>query len=102
MRNATFFGLPYAGRATYEVDVEAVGELVLPDLTFDQVHMVRTRVVTQPAVGQPSTLQQISFFAECFGEVARAVSAANQEGEFFSPVQELRRLGLGYDDDQAL
>lgn len=96
-RDATLRGLPYAGKDTYEVEVEAVGELLLPDLTFEQVYMIRTRTTIEPAVGQSVSQQQISFLFECFGEVARVTSATNEEEDFFDSAIELRRLGIGYD-----
>ena len=49
-RNAMFYGIPYAGKDTYEVSVEDTGELLLPDLTFEQAMMVRTTVKVEPAV----------------------------------------------------
>lgn len=94
VRNATFQGLPYAGRDTYEVSVDAVGALSLPDFIFTQVHRVRTRVTIEPAVGSPSTRHQVSFLFECFGEVARATSLEGETEENFTTAAEIRRLGL--------
>lgn len=93
-RNATLRGLPYAGRDTYTVNVEAIGELRLPDLAFEQVHMVRTEVLLEPAVGASISQQQISYLFECFGEVARIVSQNNEDDPFFTNASEVRRLGL--------
>ncbi len=93
-RNATLRGLPYAGRDTYEVTVEALGALRLPDLTFEQVHMVRTEVLLEPAVGTSISQQQISYLFECFGEVARITSQNNENEPFFTTASEVRRLGL--------
>jgi hypothetical protein len=92
--NGTTRGLPYAGQDTYEVSVDAIGSLDLPSLTFDQVHRVRTKVTVTPAVGAPTTELQTSFFAECFGEVARATSAAGETNPNFTEAAELRRLGF--------
>lgn len=100
-RDGRLQGLPYAGRDTYEVEVEAIGELKLPDLILDQVHMVRTRVTLEPAVGQSVSQQQVSFLFECFGEVARATSALNETEKFFKSAAELRRLGLDPDSSFA-
>lgn len=94
-RNSKVRGLPYAGKDTYEVKVEAVGELRLPDLSFEQALQVRTMVTLEPAVGQSIKRQQISYLFECFGEVARAVSADGEQESFFTEAVELRRLGIG-------
>lgn len=86
-------GLPYAGRDTYEVSVDALGSIDLPQLTFEQVHRVRTKVTVEPTVGATVVRRQTSFFAECFGEVARVTSADGETNEDFTSAAELRRLG---------
>jgi hypothetical protein len=91
---ATLNGLPYAGRDTYEVSVEAIGDLKLPELTFRKVLMARTRVTLQPSVGVSVTQQQVSFLFECYGEVARVTSAPGEQEPFFTQAQSLRRLGI--------
>ncbi|NUO51305.1 MAG: hypothetical protein HOV80_20815 [Polyangiaceae bacterium] len=91
--NGTVQGLPYAGRDTYEVSVDAVGEIDLPQLTFEEVHRVRTKVTVEPAVGTSVVRRQVSFYAECFAEVARATSADDETEENFTQAAELRRLG---------
>jgi hypothetical protein len=90
----TLRGLPYAGRDIYEVRVDAVGIVALPDLTFEQAHRVRTRVTVEPAVGAGTSRQQASFFFECFGEVARFVSLPDEPAEDFTTASETRRLSL--------
>ncbi len=87
-------GLPYAGRDTYEVTVDAMGVVDLPQLTFEQVHRVRTKVTVEPAVGSSVVRRQVSFYAECFAEIARATSADGETEDLFSTAAELRRLGL--------
>lgn len=94
-KNATLRGQPYAGRDTYDVKVDAAGKVILPDITFTQALRVRTLVTVEPIAGATTTQRQVSFFFECFGEVARATSVANEPAEDFSNVSELRRLGLG-------
>ena len=94
VRDATLRGLPYAGRDVYEVRVDAVGRLELPDLGFDQVHRVRTRVTAEPAAGMPVSQRQVSYLFECFGEVARATSQPNETEENFTTASEVRRLAL--------
>jgi hypothetical protein len=87
-------GLPYAGRDTYTFEVRDSGALVLPDMTFSQTLRVTSTLVSQPAVGQSQTRQQVSWLFECFGEVARATSLPNEPNPDFTTASELRRLGL--------
>jgi hypothetical protein len=94
VNNATFRGLPYAGRDIYEVKVEAMGELLLPSFRFEQVHKVHTKVSVQPAAGESATTHQVSFLFECFGEVARATSQSGETDRDFSTAAEVRRLGF--------
>jgi len=90
-------GLPYAGKDVYEVDDAATGSLVLHDLTFQQVHELHTHVTVSPAVGASTSERQVSFFGECFGEVARATSQPGESDPNFGTAAELRRLGLTAD-----
>jgi len=92
--NGLIRGLPYAGRDTYEVSVDAMGSLDLLQLTFEQVHRVRTKVTVEPAVGAAVVRHQTSFFAECFAEVARATSKDGETNAEFTEAAELRRLGF--------
>ncbi len=92
--NGMLRGLPYAGTDTYDTKDDATGTLVLPDLTFTQAHRVRTTLTNQPAVGQTSTLKQVSFIFECFGEVGRATSQTNEPNDDFTTATEVRRLGI--------
>ncbi len=92
--NGLIRNLPYAGRDTYQVSVDAAGRLELTDLTFTQALRVRTHVTVEPAVGASVSRRQISWMFECFGEVARAVSVDNEPLEDFTTTSELRRLGL--------
>ena len=92
--NGLIRNLPYAGRDTYQVSVDAAGRLELTDLTFTQALRVRTHVTVEPVVGASVSRRQISWMFECFGEVARAVSVDNEPNEDFTTTSELRRLGL--------
>lgn len=92
--NGKIRGAPYAGRDTYQVRVSARGEMKLPSLTFEQVHRVDTKVTVQPAAGQSVVRRQVSFVAECFGEIARATSKDGEEDRNFSVASEVRRIGL--------
>ncbi|MEM1030257.1 MAG: hypothetical protein AAGN82_07905 [Myxococcota bacterium] len=92
--DGTLRGLPYAGTDTYEVTVDARGEVRLPQLTFDEAHRVRTRVTVQPAVGTATSTRQVSFFTECFAEVVRVTSPLDEDNPDFAVAQQLRRLGF--------
>lgn len=94
IEDATFRGLPYAGRDIYEGEVEETGELWLPDIRFEQAHKVTTSVTVQPAVGQSTSRKQVSFLYECFGEVARALSRDGETDDNFTVATEVRRLGF--------
>jgi hypothetical protein len=87
-------GLQYAGKDTYEVSVDGIGSVDLPAFSFEEVHRVRTKVTVEPAVGAPATQIQVSFFAECFGEVVRATSESGEMNPGFTQAAELRRLGF--------
>jgi hypothetical protein len=94
VRNATVRGLPYAGRDTYTVEVDASGRLELPDITFTQALRVRTTALIEPSVGASIVRRQVGWVFECFGEVARATAPNNETNEDFTTAAELRRLGL--------
>ncbi len=93
-KNQVLRGLPFAGKDTYEVTVDAAGQLALPDITFTQAIRTRTKLTVEPTVGATTTSFQTSYFFECFGEVARATSKTNETSADFSSAQEIRRLGL--------
>ncbi len=91
--NGKIRGLQYAGADIYEVTDDAVGRVVLHDFTFDAVHRVRTKVTVSPSAGATVVTRQVSFFAECFGEITRVVSQNNEPNADFTTAAELRRLG---------
>ena len=92
--NAMVRGLPFAGRDTYQVRVDAVGQLELPDVTFTQALRVRTTTTIEPAIGNAIVRRQVGWVFECFGEVARATAPDNEMTDDFTTTAELRRLGL--------
>lgn len=92
--NAVLRGLPFAGRDTYQVRVDAVGQLELPDVTFTQTLRVRTTATIEPAIGNAIVRRQVGWVFECFGEVARATAADTEKNDDFTTTAELRRLGL--------
>jgi hypothetical protein len=92
--NGTVRGLPFAGRDTYQVKVDAAGRLALPDVTFTQALRVRTTTTIEPAIGPVIVRRQVGWIFECFGEVARATAADGETNDDFTNTSELRRLGL--------
>lgn len=94
VKDGTLRGLPFASRDTYDVKVDAVGELALPDFVLTQVLRVRTNVSIAPSAGAVTTQRQVGFLFECLGEVTRATSNLNEPNENFTTASELRRLGL--------
>lgn len=90
--NGMLRGLPYAGTDTYEIAIDASGELTLEAYVFSQVLRVRTTATVAPSAGQSIVTRQTSFFFECFGEVARATSQPNETNDDFTTAAELRRL----------
>lgn len=92
--NAIIRGLPFAGRDTYQVRVDAAGQLELPDVTFTQTLRVRTTATIEPAVGPAIVRRQVGWVFECYGEVARATAPDNEMNDDFTTTAELRRLGL--------
>ena len=96
---STVQGLPYASNDTYETTVDGMGEVRLPELTFKQTLRVRTKVTLAPVAGPSIVTRQVSFLAECYGEVARAtaasVPATQDDGvDIFTQAVEVRRLGF--------
>lgn len=92
--NAVVRGLPFAGRDTYQVRVDGVGQLELPDVTFTQALRVRTTTTIEPAIGNAIVRRQVGWVFECFGEVARATAPDGEMSDDFTTTAELRRLGL--------
>lgn len=90
----TIRGLPYAGRDTYESSVPAMGELILPDLTFAQAMRVSTRVTLSPSVGETIVRRQSIYLFECFGQVASVTSRDAEDTENFTQAVDMRRFGL--------
>jgi hypothetical protein len=92
--SGTVRGLPYTARDTYESSVPAMGELVLPDLTFTQAMRVATRVTISPAAGAPIVRRQSTFVFECFGQVASVSARDGDDVEDFTIAAVMRRFGL--------
>lgn len=93
VQNGLTYGLPYAGKDTYDVTVGETGQLELFDYTFTQVHRIKLHIVQEPAVGKSISTRQTQFLFECFGEVARATSKPDETKDDFTTAAEVRRLG---------
>ena len=94
IRDGKVQGLPIAARQSWRVEALREGQLVLPDLTFDRVLQVALFVHQEAVVGQPTDWVQISFLAECYGEVARFTSQLGVSSANFETAGEVRRLGF--------
>ncbi len=92
VEGGTLHGRPYAGTDRYEGHVATFGELRLPELTFAHVLQVRLKTTLSPSSGAPTVRHQAGFYAECFGEVARATAADGDDRVAFTEASELRRF----------
>jgi hypothetical protein len=93
--NGTIDGLPYIGTDTYEVSADSDGRLDLPYVDFTPALRVSTHVTVRPDAGGTTTSRrQVSFLFECFGEVARAESRADEPSADFTVAASLRRFQL--------
>jgi len=91
----TLAGLPYNGTDRYDFAADASGELHLPYVRFTGAIRIRTFVTSTPAIGGGATTRrQVSFWFECFGEIGRATSRANEPATDFTTAEELRRFAL--------
>jgi hypothetical protein len=91
----TLDGLPYIGSDTYEIGASDAGTLHLPYVRFRGALPVATHVTVRPDAGGVSTSRrQVSFLFECFGEIARAESRADEPDEAFTNAASLRRFAL--------
>lgn len=98
VKNGSFQGLPYAGRDTYEVKVDAAGEVILSDFSVQQALRVKTKATVTPSAGITTVTRQTSFLFECIGEIVRLTSVPGEEDENFTNAAEVRRLGLSVNE----
>lgn len=93
--DGVLYGLPYRGTDSYQIEVDgAAGELALPHATFTGVLRMRTSRSNAPSGAAPITWRQVSFFAECQGELARAVSRPGEPTAEFDVAAEIWRRSL--------
>ncbi len=77
---------------TYEVEVDARGEVGTPYALFDAL---RVRVTLTRTIGFVATVtRQFLFVAECFGTVATVLSEDDETEIEFDRAAEIRRLGF--------
>ena len=92
--NGKLNGLPVATEDTYEVRVDAVGNVRLPFLTLQNSLRVLVSVTSRAVGGASATTRQAQWFHECYGEVARAISQRDESSAVFTRAVELRRLSF--------
>ena len=87
-------GLPFSSTDTYQVSAPERGEVELPGgLVVEDALRVDLQVEIAPAAGgQPTSRRQTSFYFECAGEIARAVSRPDETERNFERASELRLL----------
>jgi hypothetical protein len=92
--DGTIDGTPVASRDTYELHVDARGEVRLGILTFRDALRLRIEVTQRFPAGPGRRRIQYLWLTECYGEVARITSPDGQVELEFTTAQEFRRLGL--------
>jgi hypothetical protein len=92
--HGTIDGLPFIGENRYDVSVDAIGELDLPDVTITQAFRMATQTTVVPSSGPTASRRAVSFVFECLGEVARATSRDGEPSPDFRVAAEVRRLGF--------
>ena len=87
-------GLPFYSEDTYTVSINRQGTLRLPHLRLHKVLLIETLVTIRAVGGIVKTTRQLQWFAECYGEAVRALSAADEPKALFTQAVELRRISL--------
>jgi len=95
IENGVYNGLPISADDTYEVKIDAIGNLRLPYIMLEKTLRMRVKY-TAKAMGATTaqTVYQAQWFHECYGEVVRAVSQKNEPKEDFTQAGEVRRLSF--------
>lgn len=92
--NGKLDGQPFASTDTYRIQVDQRGVADLPYLAFKNTLRVRVDLSQALPAGVASTHIQYLFFHECYGELGRMVSTANEPDPAFQTASEFRRLAL--------
>ncbi len=95
LTNVTINGLPFNGTDELTVEVVESGELSLPYVEFSPTLRVRTHAVRRPSNGGMTSRRQSLWLFECFGEIARAESRADETNAEFTTAAYFRRFALG-------
>jgi hypothetical protein len=95
LTNVTINGLPFNGSDELTVEVVESGELSLPYVEFSPTLRVRTSAVRRPSSGGMTGRRQSLWLFECFGEIARAESRADETNADFTMAAYFRRFALG-------
>jgi hypothetical protein len=78
----------------YDIAINQEGKLRLPHLKLSRVLLIETQVTIKTLGGVTTRTRQLQWFAECYGEVVRALSQADEPDVLFTEALELRRLSL--------
>lgn len=91
---AVLKGLAIYTEDTYEIAINNEGVVRLPNLRLHRTLMIETKVTSNTMGGASRTTRQLQWFSECYGEVVRALSTADEKEPLFSKATELRRLSF--------
>ncbi len=91
---AVLKGLKLYTEDTYEIAINNEGVVRLPNLKLHRTLMIETKVTSNTMGGANRTTRQLQWFSECYGEVVRALSTADEKEPLFSKATELRRLSF--------
>ncbi len=89
-----FNHLPVATQDTYEVSVDTEGALILQAVRLSRSLRIRIVVTSKTLGGKSVVTRQAQWYHECYGEVARIISQANETAADFSQAVEFRRLSF--------
>jgi hypothetical protein len=92
-RDAVIYGVPNAGEESYAFEADAIGTLVLPGFTMDNVIRLRVEVEQSFAVStgdNPIVSVRHLYLRECFGEIVRITSVPGETEIEFTEAAELR------------
>ena len=95
LAGATINGLPFNGSDEVTVTVVGEGLLAVPYVEFSPVLRVTVAVVRSPTTGPTTSRRTTLFLFECFGEIARAESRADEPSADFTFAAYFRRFALG-------
>ena len=92
--DAVYDGVPFASTDTYNISVDQRGTLVLPYLSLHNTLRLKVELHQSLPGGQTLHRFQYLYLHECYGELGRIVSTANELDPGFTSAAEFRRLAL--------